>query len=466
MRRDHFFDWHGFMFAAKVLVLCIIAGTVGRYGLLYAAQSHTSTGPSLVLIQETRPSPAKSLSLTLATTTSIHIINTLTVADTIPAAGKFIAVDLTTMVLTLYENGVAIEKYPIQRTSPKESAYTTPAGFYSVLKKESDHYNSEERIDLPWGLQFGANYFVHGTPLRNDGAPLAGPYLGGGIELSTEDAKSVFDFAETGTNLFVFDPPPSLPSLTLDAVPAPSVTAAAYLVADVDTGDVFLEQNAGDVFSIASTTRYLTALVASNAIAYDKKVALDRNALVPKKIKGSIAEIVSTHDLFYPLLMTSSMPATESLSQTLGVSAFVEWMNLTAKSLDMQSTHTTKVGTSTESVSTAEDLFRLATYLTREKAFIIAAAQLPTKNLITGSGNLYRIINTGTTVDSNLSVVTVPIHGTERHAAIIILGSRSGAADTQALTDWYTQSVLQGANLANTACTTCAVPAPYRNIPL
>ena len=57
MPRDHFFDWRGFKFAAKVLVLCIIAGTLGRYGLMYAAQSRSASGPSLVLIQETRPAP-------------------------------------------------------------------------------------------------------------------------------------------------------------------------------------------------------------------------------------------------------------------------------------------------------------------------------------------------------------------------------------------------------------------------
>ena len=114
MRRDHFFDWHGFKFAAKVLVLCIIAGTLGRYGLLYAAQSRSASGPSLVLIQETRPAPEKSLSLTLSTTTSRHIINTLAIADAVPPTGKFIAADLQSMVLTLYEGGAAIEKYPIR----------------------------------------------------------------------------------------------------------------------------------------------------------------------------------------------------------------------------------------------------------------------------------------------------------------------------------------------------------------
>ena len=290
MPRDHFFDWRGFKFAAKVLVLCIIAGTLGRYGLMYAAQSRSASGPSLVLIQETRPAPGKSLSLTLSTSTSRHIINTLTIADTVPPTGKFIAADLQSMVLTLYQEGVAIAKYPIRAKGEVRSPYQTSPGFYTVLKKESDHFNSIERIDLPWSIQFSGNYFIHGGLYGNDGAPVASSYAGGGIELSTDDARSVYEFTETGTNIFVYSPiRTTLSSLVLDAIPAPPISATAYMVADVDTGDVFLEQNVEHSFSIASTTRLMTALVANNAIMFDKKIAVAK--------KHSLWETSSTRSL-------------------------------------------------------------------------------------------------------------------------------------------------------------------------
>ena len=455
MPRDHFFDWRGFKFAAKVLVLCIIAGTLGRYGLMYAAQSRSASGPSLVLIQETRPAPGKSLSLTLSTSTSRHIINTLTIADTVPPTGKFIAADLQSMVLTLYQEGVAIAKYPIRAKGEVRSPYQTSPGFYTVLKKESDHFNSIERIDLPWSIQFSGNYFIHGGPYGNDGAPVASSYAGGGIELSTDDARSVYEFTETGTNIFVYSPiRTALSSLVLDAIPAPPISATAYMVADVDTGDVFLEQNVEHSFSIASTTRLMTALVANNAIMFDKKIAVAK-------------ETFFVGDLLYPLLMKSDNIIAKGLAQTHGTEGFVDWMNVTAKSLDMQSTRfVDAMGTSTENVSNANDLFRLASYLAREKPFILDIANTPSKELIADSGNVRHIENTVIEKGSSISVVSVPVNGVERRAAVIVLNSENYAADAQALTDWFTQSALQGTDIAGTACLTCAIIPPYRKIQL
>ncbi|MSU74619.1 hypothetical protein EXS57_02470 [Candidatus Kaiserbacteria bacterium] len=406
MRRDHFFDWSGFKFAVKMLVLCIVAGSLGRYGLLYAAQSHTSSGPSLVLIQETRPAAGKSLSLTLSTTTSQHIINTLTISDAIPASGKFIGVDLRTMVLTLYQDGVAFAKYPIRSKEEMGSPYETPAGIYNVLEKETDHFNTVEQIDLPWSIQFSANYFMHGLPYDGDGSPAHTIRTGSGIQLDTEDAKEVYEFAEKGTNIFVFDPlTPQKASLVLDAIPLPSASALSYMVADIDTGDVFLEQNAGDVLPMGPAMKLVAALVTNEMIPIDKK---------------------------------------NNTVQTYDVPSFVDWMNIKKKTLDMQSTHfVSTVSTSTENTSTTEDLFRLTTYLANRKTFILE------KN---------------TTKDPVISIIPIPINGVERRIAIIVLQSEDAATDVTKLTDWFTQSALQGADIARTACITCALPAPYRKI--
>ena len=142
-------------------------------------------------------------------------------------------------------------------------------------------------------------------------------------------------------------------------------------------------------------------------------------------------------------------------------------MNATAKTLDMQSTHFTDiVSTSTENMSNANDLFRLAAYLAREKSFILDIVRAPSKDLISDNGNIYHIDNTLLEKGSNISVVSVPLNGVERRAAIIILESDNYVADAQALTDWFTQSALQGVDLSNTACATCAAPTPYRKIQL
>jgi len=142
-------------------------------------------------------------------------------------------------------------------------------------------------------------------------------------------------------------------------------------------------------------------------------------------------------------------------------------MNASAKTLGMQSTHfSDAVGTSTKNVSTPDDLVRLAAYLAKEKSFILDIARTPTKELIADSGSVYRVENTAAAKDAVVSIVSVPINGIERHAVVIVLASDDSAADTKALSDWFTQSALQGADLANTACITCIIPPPYRKIQL
>lgn len=468
MRRDHFFDWHGFKFAAKVVVLCLIAGTLGRYGLLYAAQSRSSLGasPSLVLIQE-KHAASRSLSLTLSTTTSAHIINTLTIGDAVPSVGKFIAVDLSSLVLTLYQDGTAVNKYPILASGIPGSPYRASPGFYTVLAKEPDRFNGAERIDLPWSIQLYGNYFIHGWPLASDGSPVNASYPGGSVRLSTEDAQKVYDFADAGTGTFVYEPAPArLPSLFLDTLSSPAVSATSYLVADIDTGDVFLEQNAEKSITLASTTKLMAALAASGAIPLDKKIAILRTALSPAKKKSSATkETFFAGDLLYPLLMGSNNVVAQSLAQEYGTAGFVDWMNATAKTLDMRSTHFSAVtGTSTENVSTADDLFRLATYLANEKSFILDIAQTPAKDIISSSGNVYRIDNANTSDGTMTVVFTVPVDGVARRVAVIVLDSNNGIRDTATLAGWFKKAAQQGAEIAKTVCSTCAVPPPYRKI--
>lgn len=469
MRSHHFFDWDGFTFFAKIVLFFVLVGAIGRLGLLYTTQSSSlAASPSLVLIQEKHPALGKSLSLTLSTTTSEHIINTLAISDAVPPLGKFIAVDLTTMVLTLYQDGSATVKYPILAKGASGSPYETPAGFYTVLAKAQDHWSGEEQTHLPWSVQFYGNYFIHGWPSYDDGSPASTSYVGGDIRLSTDDAKSVYDFADMGTGIFVYDPihTASLASLALDALPTPAVSAVSYIVADIDTGDVFLDQRAQDVLPAVSATTLVTALVANETISFDTKIDIPRSVFPSAKTnRAKVEETFTASDLLYPLLMGSSDVVAERLLREYGASGFINWMNATTKELDMSSTHfTTASSTSSENVSTADDLFRLATYLANRKSFILDITRAQDKDLIASSGNVYHLDNTVATKNTELSIFSIPINGIDRYIAIIVLKSDRPAADITALMEWFTRSAKQGADMARTICVTCALPVPYRKI--
>jgi len=486
MSLDHSFDWKAFTFSAKILLVCVVAGVLGHFSLLYAARSNAAPvqSPSLILIQETHPAPRTS-SLALSTTTSQRIINTLSISDAVPPVGKFVAADLITMVLTLYQDGIAIAKYPILTKGKPDSPYETPAGFYTVLTKEPDHFNAGEQIHMPWSMQFYGNYFIHGWPYFGNGSPVNSSYSGGCIRLNTDDAEKVYSFVDKGTGIFVYDPirTVSTPSLVLGTTPAPAVSAASYLVADIDTGDVFLEQNAGDTRSIASVTKLMTALVANETIMFYKKIAVTRAEIshTQPKVPGA-KEMFPVGELLYPLLMESNNAVADRLSEYYGAAGFINWMNATAKALDMQSTHFADAsGISSENVSTTDDLFRLATYLANKKTFIFDITRTPTKKLISESGNVYPVENfnvfsdsanfiggkvgkTAAAADTMVSVFSVPINGVARRVVIVVLKSDNYTTDTTALADWFTESVQEGATMSATACVTCAPPPVYRKI--
>jgi len=487
MGLDHSFDLKGSRFAGKIFLAFMIVILAGHFGLWYMAVAYPAhaPSPSLVAVQETLPAQTATSTQNFSTSTPIRIIDTLTIADAVPQNGKFIAADLENMKLTLYQDGVALTEYPILTKGRPGSPYETPAGFYSVLTKESNHLNSREVVYMPYSMQFYGNYFIHGWPYYTDGTPVASTYSGGCIRLSTANAKKVYAFAEKGTGVFVYDPirATQTASLVLDSIPAPSVSAGSYLVADVDTGDVFLEQNAENPQQpISSVTKLMTALVANETIMFNQKIAITRGELLHDT--STTKEKFVVGDLLYPLIMESNDAVADRLAQYYGTTSFIDWMNTTAKALDMQSTHFADAsGISAENVSTPDDLYRLATYLANKKSFIWGITRTPTKQLVASNGNVYHFNNlnlfssspdfiggkvgqTAVDQDTMASVFSIPINGVSRRVAIIVLKSNDYTTDTIKLADWVTQSAQQGATLVGTACVSCTMPGHYRKIQL
>lgn len=453
------------------------------YAGIWYLHSRSATASEQAALQNVAPIPPSTASV-FSTTTPKRIISALSVADAVPAEGKLIAADLENMEITLYENGVRVAAYPILTKGRPGSPYETPGGFYTVLSMESLQLNNREQVYLPYSMQFYGNYLIHGWPYYADGTPVASTYSGGCIRLGTADAKEVFTFAEKGTKVFVYDPAKtSLPPVVLGGSPAPNVSAASYLVADIDTGDVFLEQGAQDVRPIASITKLMTALVANETIMYHKKIGVSRGALLhPQNTAATLKETFAVGDLFYPLLMESNNTVADQLAAYYGTAGFIGWMNTAAKALGMQATHFADAsGMSSENVSTPDDLYRLAAYLVSKKKFVLDITRTPTKQLVADSGASYRFGNfnvfsdsaafvggkvgqTAAAQETMVSVFSLPVEGDSRRIAIVVLRSRDYADDTTKLVEWFTRSSEQGAALSGAACASCTDPATYRKI--
>jgi len=234
------------------------------------------------------------------------------------------------------------------------------------------------------------------------------------------------------------------------------ISAAAFLIADADTGQVLLSRQPALQLPIASLTKLVTALTATRRAAPS-----------------------SVQELFYPLLMESSNVAADQIAgiyDGLGnVGSFVDSMNRQAALLDM--THTTFAdpsGLSGGNRSTAYDLLLLAKSLkdlapnlltitkTRNKtvmldserligqtATVYAATNAPTYRDLQNI-NLFandpRFVGgkTGFTSEAGetlISLFQLPIQKSSRTIAFILLGSDNREKDFGLLMKWLELAV-------------------------
>jgi D-alanyl-D-alanine endopeptidase (penicillin-binding protein 7) len=482
-QHDHNFDWHGFSFALKILALFFMTAVAAQSGWAYVHTS-TNTAPTPLQLVEAVSNAQTAQAAMLSSSTPERVINALTIKDTIPAEGKFIAADLVNMTLSLYQDGTKIAEFPIKLKGRAGTPWETPSGFYAIQTKEKNHFSSIGKVYMPFSMQFYGNYFIHGMTYYPDGTPTSASFSGGCIKLETGDAQQVFEFVDVGTKVFVYDSKENnLPSLVLAPRPIPPVSGAAYLIADIDTGDVLAEQNATEVRPIASITKLMTSLVANEIISLDKKVSVSEGHLFnPPNLENNTRRTFLVDDLFYPLLMQSSNGIAEALASYYGKHGFVRWMNTTAAALDMSSTNFADAsGASADNTSNTEDLFRLATYLSNKKSFVLKITDTKSKTITASDGSSYQIKNvnapadtepfdggkvghTAAALDTMLSTLSLTVGENSRRIAVIVLGSENQAEDTQHLADW-----IKGAAIGETsqaACASCTEPPLYRKIEL
>ena len=109
----------------------------------------------------------------------------------------------------------------------------------------------------------------------------------------------------------------------------PNVQAEAYLVGDLDTGEILLQKNKDQKFPIASVSKLFTATVSTenqnqNAITEISQQAIDTEGENGELYAG---QKIKVGDLILPLLLESSNDAAEALAEFSGRDTFVQAMN-------------------------------------------------------------------------------------------------------------------------------------------
>ena len=300
-----------------------------------------------------------------------------------PTEGKAIRVNLETMELVTYENGVEVTTYEVLAKGKPGSYYETPGGEYKVLLKEEKHLSSVGKIWMPYSIQFFGNYFIHGWPYYQTGKelPVGSGYSGGCIRLATADAQKLYEWVDRGTAVSVY----SSASLSEDNIETrgyfllnpkkkiSGVSASHYLVGDIETGDIIMEKNSEELVPIASVTKMMTALTALEVVSQRKTTTISAADVATLGNNGElkVGEVIATNDLIYPLLMESSNDAGTALANFYGYNGFITMMNEKARAIGMEvSSFDDPTGLSEKNLSTPRDLFRMLSFMYNNKSFI------------------------------------------------------------------------------------------------
>jgi serine-type D-Ala-D-Ala carboxypeptidase (penicillin-binding protein 5/6) len=373
----------------------------------------------------------------------------------------FIEADLSNMKLRFYKEGAVLKEYSILAKGKVGSWWETPAGLYKISVKQKKHFSTFGRVYQPYSMVFQGNFFIHGWPYYPDGTPVASTYSGGCIRLSTDDAAELYDMANAGTPVLVYENGLAHDDFAYQ-FKIPEISAKDYLAADLKNDFVFLRKNETEKTPIASLTKLITAMVATEYINLDDSIAVTKEMIVPtSKPRLTEGENISAFQLLFPLLMESSNEAAAAFSESLGNERFVSLMNDKAGSLGMKDTaFVDAAGSGAGNISTAEDIFILVKNILNNRGLIFkitagkikdtAYGNLEFKDL--GNFNVFeddpdfiggKVGETAAAGQTIVSLFNFNFNGETRPVAIIALGSEDRAKDVQSIRDYIENNYLE-----------------------
>lgn len=248
----------------------------------------------------------------------------------------------------------------------------------------------------------------------------------------------------------------------------PKVSAEAYLVGDLDTGEIILAENQNQKFPIASVSKLMTAFVGSELVSSKDIAQISKKALAVYGENGGFraGEKIKTSDLFYPLLLESSNDAAEILAEFFGRDVFIRKMNQEAQILELSATKfEDPSGLSENNQSTAFDLFKLSGFLKQKKQDLLqitAKRSYSNKKHVWFSNNQFlrekgylggKSGYTDTAKQSVISLFSVSLSESgSRNISIVLLRSEDRYKDVKNILKYLKKNVYYGGEAdANTA---------------
>lgn len=238
------------------------------------------------------------------------------------------------------------------------------------------------------------------------------------------------------------------------------LTAKAYVVMDIPSRTVLLEQNADQPLPPASTTKLMTALTALELYDLDEVVEVSTQAAGENDGGGLFPhEKLTVRDLLIGMLVSSANDSAYALAEHAagGETQFLEQMNITAQKFQLQNTFFQNPAGYDEPVNliTARDLSVLTLQVMKEPE-LLTWMGLKNSVVYNVSGTIQHFLfttnellaldqrviagKTGTTDLAGEVLVSIVDH--QGHTLlIVIMGSQDRYADTQLILRWLGHNV-------------------------
>jgi D-alanyl-D-alanine carboxypeptidase (penicillin-binding protein 5/6) len=213
-----------------------------------------------------------------------------------------------------------------------------------------------------------------------------------GIFAATVPAKSI---TKSPTAIVKPEPPKRIDPLEIED----KVNAKAYVVMDRTSGKILTMKQENLVWSIASTTKLMTAeiVLSKNILPKSTHSILKADDVGGAKLYVNNGDKFTIDDLFYAMLVGSANNAANALARASGLShdEFVKAMNAKAKSLGLKSTvYVDASGIDPANVSTPLEMARMANAAFSNPSIKKYASQ-PIRNVrVVNTGSVKKIQNT------------------------------------------------------------------------
>lgn len=238
----------------------------------------------------------------------------------------------------------------------------------------------------------------------------------------------------------------------------PTISAEGAILIDVDSQVVMFAKNPETTFLPASTVKIMTAVVSLEKYNPDAVLtaweSISESSSDAALMGLKSGDRVLVKNILYGLLLNSGADAAETLSQNYpgGKKAFIDEMNLKAKSLHLNNTHyTNEIGLDDPNQYTSVlDLARLTTYALKKDLFkkivgtrevfvsdVLGSKRYYLKNINKLLGLIWGVdgVKTGYTEQAKECLVTSAKRN-DRHLLSVVLKSNDRFGESQELLEW------------------------------